>query len=266
RALGRDDDAPIHELLDRLVVDRAEGITGGGDVMLRLQHAELMAAGNEHQRAIELVHLVEEDRDVHRSGLGHLVVGVPGAVVLVPLPDVSVERLLAVDLELVHVHVFAEQLRDRLYHAGVARQLGERVAIHVRRKIGAHHIAGLLADVLWPALSVEPRNLVGENFDFFRLEQAGKEEIALAVEPLLLLLGELHANASSTWDRSCAMRSSLATSGTVYRIPSGKASRDTPSALGRPVPRTSSAIFHGRALQARAQSLPLAQLLNQRNG
>ena len=62
------------------------------------------------------------------------------------------------------------------------------------------------------------------------------------------------------------MRSSLATSGTVYRIRSGKASRDTPSALGRPVPRTSSAIFHGRALQARAQNLPLAHLLNQRNG
>src|SRR5207245_4522838 len=94
--------------------------------------------------------------------------------------------------------LFAEQLRHRLYHAGVARQLGERVAIHVRCEIGTHHIAGLLADILWPALSVEPRNLVGENFDFFRLEQAGKEEIALAIELLLLLLGELHANASST--------------------------------------------------------------------
>jgi len=47
------------------------------------------------------------------------------AVVLVPLPHVAVEGLLAVDLELVHVHVLAEQLDDRLHHARMARQLGE---------------------------------------------------------------------------------------------------------------------------------------------
>ena len=75
-----------------------------------VEHALLVAAGDEHQRAVELVHLVEEDRDVHRARLGHLVVVHPGAVVLVPLPDVAVEGLLAVDLELVHVDVFAEEL------------------------------------------------------------------------------------------------------------------------------------------------------------
>ena len=124
-----------------------------------------MAAGDEHQRAVELVHLVEEDRDVHRPRLGHLVVGAPGAVVLVPLPDVAVERRLAVDLELVHVDVLAEELLDRLDHARMAGELGEGIAVQVRREVGAHDVAGLLTHVLGPSLRIKRRHLVGEHLD-----------------------------------------------------------------------------------------------------
>src|SRR5262249_47965261 len=141
----------------------------------------------------------------HRPGLGHLVVVEPGAVVLVPLPDVAVEGHLAVDLELVHVHVLAEEVPDRLHHAWVARQLGERVAVHVRREVGAHHVAGLLAHGLRPALRVQSWDLVDEDLDLLVPEQARKVEIAIPIEPLCLLLGELHANTSSKWNRTCAV-------------------------------------------------------------
>ena len=124
-------------------------------VVLRVERALLVAARDEHQRAVELVHLVEEDRDVHGARLGHVVVVHPGAVVLVPLPDVAVEGGLAVDLELVHVDVFAEELHDRLDHARMARQRRERIAVQVRGEVGAHHVAGLLAHVLGAALRIE---------------------------------------------------------------------------------------------------------------
>ena len=79
-----------------------------------------------------------------------LVVVEPGAVVLVPLPDVAVEGRLAVDLELVHVELVAEQALHRLDHARMARQPGERLAVQVRREVGAHRVAALLAHVVEP--------------------------------------------------------------------------------------------------------------------
>src|SRR5260221_2047474 len=192
RALRRDDAAALDQLADAVVVDHPERIAGGRRVVLRVEHAELVAAGDEHQRAVVLGHLVEEDRDVHRARFRHLVVGAPGAVVLVPLPDVAVERLLAVDLELVHVDVFAVDLPDRLDHARMARELGERSAVEMRREVGAHHVAGLLAHVLGPALLVERRHFVGQRLDFCRSEKRREEEIALAVELGNLCRRKLH--------------------------------------------------------------------------
>jgi hypothetical protein len=195
-ALGRDDAATVDELLDRRVVDDPERIARRGDVVLGVEHTEGVAAGNEHQRAVELVDVVEEDRDVHGAGLGHLVVRPPRAVVLVPLPDVAVERGLAVDLELVHVDVFPEDLPHRLHHARVPRELGEGIAVHVRGEVGAHDVARLLADVLGPPLRVQGRHLVGEDADLVLREQAREEEEARAVELVELLLGESHDAAS----------------------------------------------------------------------
>jgi len=71
-------------------------------------------------------------------------------------------------------------------------------------EVGPHHVAGLLANVLGPALGVERRDLVAQDLDLIGLEQAGKEEIPVAVKALRLLPGELHANASSKWDRAAA--------------------------------------------------------------
>ena len=152
-----------------------------------------MTAGDEHQRAVELVHLVQEDRHVHRPRLGHLVVVEPGAEVLVPLPHVAVEGHLAVDLELVHVDRLAEDLHHRLDHPRVARQPREGRAVHVRGEVRPHRVAALLAHVLRSALGVERRHLVGEGLDLFGREQAREEEIAVAIELLELRRGELHS-------------------------------------------------------------------------
>src|SRR5437016_12164328 len=103
-----------------------------------------MAAGNEHQRPIELVDLVEENRDVHRASLGHQIVVLPGAVVLVPLPDVAVESHFAVDLELVHVQLFAEKLHDRLDHARMARELRECGSEQMHGEISSYAVSTLL--------------------------------------------------------------------------------------------------------------------------
>jgi hypothetical protein len=124
----------------------------------------------------------EEDRDVHRARLGHQVVVHPGAVVLVPLPDVAVEGGLAVDLELVHVQLLAEELHHRLDHARVAREPRERLAVHVRGEIGAHRIAALLAHVLGTPHRIEARHLVGERFDLLGREERREEEVAVPVE------------------------------------------------------------------------------------
>src|ERR1700724_581737 len=78
--------------------------------------------------------LVEKDRDVHGARLGHAVVAGPGAVVLVPLPDVALERRLGVDLELVDVDALAEQLHERLDQARMVRHQPERLVVGVGGK------------------------------------------------------------------------------------------------------------------------------------
>src|SRR5882672_2779568 len=125
RAFRRYDAAAFDQFADGVVIDGPERVTGGRRVMLRVEHAEFVASWNEHQRAVELVDFSQEDRHVHRAWLGHLVVVLPGAVILVPLPDVTVESHLAVDLELMHVHGFIEELPDWRDHARMAREFCE---------------------------------------------------------------------------------------------------------------------------------------------
>ena len=55
RPLRRDDAAALDQLADRVVVDRPQRIAGRRRVVLRVEHAQLVAAGNEHQRSVELV-------------------------------------------------------------------------------------------------------------------------------------------------------------------------------------------------------------------
>ena len=122
----------LDQLRDQCVIERPQRIARRREVVGRVDDAFLVAARNEHQRSVECIHVVEKNRDVHCALGGHQIVVAPGAVVLVPLPDVAFERRLAVDLELVHVDRFAEQLLHRLDHAWMAREPRERLAVQMR--------------------------------------------------------------------------------------------------------------------------------------
>ena len=153
RSSGTDDAAffvtrALHQLGDECVVDRPKGITGGGEVMLGIDHAFFVASGDEHQRAIEFIDIVQKDSHVHRALGGHHVVVEPSAVILVPLPHITFKRHLAVDFELVHVEFFAKQIFHGLHHAGVARQFGKGLAVHVRSKVGPNRLAAFFAHVV----------------------------------------------------------------------------------------------------------------------
>src|SRR5450631_3247300 len=111
---------------------------------------------------------------------------------LVPLQHVAAEGRLAVDLELVHVQILAVDLLHRVDHARMAREPREGLAVEVRREVGAHGVAALLADVLRAMLRIEARHLVGEVPDLFRREERREEEVAVLVEGGKLLGRELH--------------------------------------------------------------------------
>ena len=137
--------------------------------------------GNQQQRAVDRHDFVEEDRNVHGARVRHAVVALPGAVVLVPLPDVALEGGLGVELELVDVDFLAEQLPQRLDQARMARQQPEHLAEGVRGESGARR-AGLLAPDF---LAVELEDVLGfdaQQRDFFFRETIGKEDVALFVE------------------------------------------------------------------------------------
>ena len=105
RACGADDAAffvtrALNQLGDECVIYRPKGIAGGGEIVLGIDHAFFVAAGDEHQGAIEFIHIVQKYGHVHCALGGHHVVIEPGAVVLVPLPHITFKRHLAVDFEL----------------------------------------------------------------------------------------------------------------------------------------------------------------------
>src|SRR3546814_16353444 len=82
---------------------RPQRIRGGLKIEAGIEHAMAMAFRNEHQRAVDRHHLVEEDRDDHVARLWHAIVARPGAVILVPLPDLTVEGGLGVQLLMMNV-------------------------------------------------------------------------------------------------------------------------------------------------------------------
>ena len=127
--------------------------------------------------------------------LRHAVVALPGAVILVPLPDVALEGGLGVELELVDVDLLAEQLPQRLDQARMARQQAEHFAEGVRGEGGARG-AGLLAPDF---LAVELEDVLGfhaQQRDLFLGEAIGEEDVALFVEGSKLLGVELHGQRS----------------------------------------------------------------------
>ena len=98
----------------------------------------LVRTRDEHQRAVELVDVFEKYSDVHRARVRHVVVVEPRAVILVPLPDVAVERGLAVYLELVDVNAVAEDLLRGFDQARMAAEPAVSVVVGMRGEIGAH--------------------------------------------------------------------------------------------------------------------------------
>ena len=160
-------------------------------VVPRLQHALLVAARHQHQRAVDRQHLVDEHRNIHRARFRHAVVARPGAVVLVPLPHFAVERGLRVDLELMHVELFAEHLLDRPDQPRMRAQQAERLVVGVRGEGGARRARLLAPDLL--AIGAEDRlRLVAQHRHLLGREQVRQEQVALLVELLKLLLAECH--------------------------------------------------------------------------
>src|SRR6516162_5155428 len=159
--------------------------------MRSLQVAGMVALRHQHQRAVDRHDLVEEDRDVHRARLGHAVVALPGAVILVPLPNIAGERRLCVDLELMHVDFFTEELLDRLDHAWMRAEQAERLVVEMGGKGGARRTA-LLAPDLGPVGVIDRNRLAREKIHFFLAEQFRQEQPALAIEELDLLRRQFH--------------------------------------------------------------------------
>src|SRR6185295_6863380 len=159
--------------------------------MAGLQRAALVAARHQHQGAVEWKHLVEEHRNVHRARLGHAVVARPGAVVLVPLPCVALERRLGVELELMDVEAFAEQLLQRRDQARVMRQKPEHLVELVRGECGARRAAFLAP--YFRAVELEDRvALRAHQRDLVIGEAVGEKQIAKLVELTELLGGQFH--------------------------------------------------------------------------
>ena len=78
------------------------------------QVAVMLAFRDQHQRAIVGKHFIQEYGDIHGARLRHSVVAQPGAIILMPLPDIAIKLSFGVNFILMHVELFAEQLLDRL--------------------------------------------------------------------------------------------------------------------------------------------------------
>ncbi len=153
------------------------------------EHAVRVASRHQHQRAVDRHHLVEEDGDVHRARLRHAVVARPGAVVLVPLPDIAGERGFGVDLVLVHVDLLAEQLFDRADHAGMAGEQAVRLVVQMGGEGGARR-AGFLAPDFRALLAVDGFGLGFEDGDFGGGEGFRQEQVAFLMELADLAFGQ----------------------------------------------------------------------------
>src|SRR4029077_11760135 len=115
----------------------------------------------------------------------------PGAVVLMPLPDVTLEGGLGVELELMDVELLAEQLLERRDKARVMREQAEDFVELVRGERGARRAGFLPPDL--GAVELEDRvALRAHQRDFVVGEAVGKIKIAKLVELTELLGGQSH--------------------------------------------------------------------------
>ena len=152
-----------------------------------------MALGDEHQRSVELGHLVEEDVQVERQWLRRTVFVVVRCEVVVPLPLLTGEGFLGVDLDLLDVEVaVVEDLLCRHDEARVAHQAGEQRVAEVQPHGRAHHVAGSLAEVLCATLGEEAGQTCRDGVDLVVGEHSWEHDHAGAVERRQLTFVEEH--------------------------------------------------------------------------
>ena len=112
---------------------------------LEIDGAELMRAGDEQQRTVEVIDFIEENHCAQDIRRRHRVLLQPIEVILVPFPLVAIQSGLGVDLELVDIDLIAQQLRGWGREAFEARQAGKNLAGFMRGEDRANR-AALLED------------------------------------------------------------------------------------------------------------------------
>ena len=112
-----------------------------------------------------------------------------------PLPDVAVEGDLSVHLVLVHVDRPVEQPHDRLDQARMAAEAAERLVVAMGREGGARGDSVLFAHHLLAVHGVDLARRLPEDRGLFGGEQTGQHEVAGLVEPVDLVVGQLHGRA-----------------------------------------------------------------------
>jgi len=74
----------------------------------------------------------------------------------------------------------------------VAREPSERLAVEMRCEVGPHRVLAFLAHVVGLAPAVQLGHGRGQRSRLFAAEEAGEEEVAVALELRVLLGSELH--------------------------------------------------------------------------
>ena len=155
------------------------------------EHAMLMATRHDHQRAVDVRHFVEEHGDIHRARFRHAVIAMPGAEILVPLPNLAVEGGFRVDLVLMHVELLAEQLFDRADQPRMGAKQTEGLVVGVRGERSTRR-AGFFAPYLRPVGIINRYGFLPQGSNLLGGEAIGEEEIAFFVKLADLFFGQAH--------------------------------------------------------------------------
>ena len=94
-----------------------------------------------------------------------------------------------------HVELLAEHLLDRIDHARMRAEQGERFVVEMRGKGGARR-AAFLAPHLGPVGVVDADRLAREQGDLLGAEQFRQKQPAFAIKIVDLLLSEFHNGSS----------------------------------------------------------------------
>src|SRR5579871_1755509 len=135
--------------------------------MTRLEVPGLVGFRHQQQRTVDGHHLVQKYRDVHGARLRHAIIAFPGAVILMPLPDLAREGGFGVDLELMHINRLAKELLDWPDHARMFAEDAKSFVIKMGGKSRARRPAFLAPD-LGPLFGVDCLRLAFQERYFLR--------------------------------------------------------------------------------------------------